>query len=162
MRTLPITVYCVVHLFYLSLKIINGHQVILHARALGLTRHHKLATRIDMAVTHGSVGEYDNAVKDWKTYVERVDLYLMANEITDAVKKRAVLLSLCGTKMYHTIRDLVAPTKPTEITYDDTVSQVQKYFNPKLVVMDQHFKFNSRSHQAVATLVVVRNRDRVG
>ena len=57
-----------------------------------------------MTLTHGSVGEFNNAEEDWKTYVERVDLYFTANEITNAAKKRAVLLSVCGAKTYHTIR----------------------------------------------------------
>ena len=111
-----------------------------------------------MSVKHGSIGEFDNTEEDWETYVERVDLYmyLIANEITDAAKKRAILLSVCGAKTYHTIRDLVAPAKPTDVSYDDIVSQVQKHFNPKPVVTVQRFKFNSRSRQAdesVATFV---------
>ena len=109
-----------------------------------------------MATTHGSVGEFDNTEEDWETYVERVDLYFTANGITDAAKKRAILLSVCGAKTYRTIGDLVAPLKPKEVSYDDIVSQVQKHFNPKPVVTVQRFKFNSRSRRAdesVATFV---------
>ena len=108
-----------------------------------------------MTVKHGSIGEFDNAEEDWETYVERVSLYLVANDITDAAKKRATL-SVCGAKTYHTIRDLVAPAKPTDVSYDDIISQVQEHFNPKPVVTVQRFKFNSRSRQAdesVATFV---------
>ncbi len=51
-------------------------------------------------VTHGTVGEFDHEPEDWKTYVEHVDLYFTANDITDEGKNRAVLLSICGAKTY--------------------------------------------------------------
>ena len=51
-----------------------------------------------MTVKHGSIGEFDNAEEDWETYVERVSLYLVANDITDAEKKRAILLCVCGAE----------------------------------------------------------------
>ena len=111
-----------------------------------------------LLTTHGSVGEFDSDENedDWETYVERVALYFTANGISDATKKRAILLSVCGAKTYRVIRDLVAPAKPTDISYDDIVSLVQKHFNPKPVVTIQRFKFNSRSRQegeSVATFV---------
>ena len=36
-----------------------------------------------MAMTHGSVGVFDSAEEEWDTYVERVEIYLAANKITD-------------------------------------------------------------------------------
>jgi hypothetical protein len=43
-----------------------------------------------MAVKHGSIGEFDNTEEAWETYTERVDLYLIVNEITDAANKQAM------------------------------------------------------------------------
>lgn len=51
-----------------------------------------------MVATHGTISKFDHEVEDWKTYVKRVNLYLMANDITNSGKKRAVLLSVCGAK----------------------------------------------------------------
>ena len=70
-----------------------------------------------MAMTHGSVGVFDSAEEEWDTYVEQVELYLATNKITDAAQKRDVLLSVCGAKTYHILRNLLAPTKPTASTY---------------------------------------------
>ena len=67
-------------------------------------------------------------------------------------KKRAVLLSVCGAKTYHTIRDLIAPSKPTDISYEDIVTRVQEHYNPKPVVTVQRFKFNSRTRQSDETM----------
>ena len=64
-----------------------------------------------MSATHGSVGTFDSSKENWETYVERVELYLAANKITEAKQKRDVLLSVCGAKTYHILRDLIAPKK---------------------------------------------------
>ena len=55
------------------------------------------------AVAHGVMGAFDSSEEDWETYVERVELYLAANKITDAGQKRDVLLSVCGVKTYHIV-----------------------------------------------------------
>ena len=73
------------------------------------------------------MGEFDKVEEDWETYVEKVNLYFVANDITDAAKKRATLLSVCGAKTYHTICELIAPAKPTDGSYDDIISPVQEH-----------------------------------
>ena len=98
----------------------------------------------NMAVRHDTISEFDHKVEDWKTYVERVNLSLTANDITDRDKKRAVLLSVCGARTYHTIRGLVAPSKLTDLAYDEIGMRVQEHYNPILVVTVQRYKFNSR------------------
>ena len=76
-----------------------------------------------MAATHGSIGAFDSSEEEWdrETYVERVEIYLAANKITDAQQKRDVPLSVCGPKTYHILRDLLAPTKPSDTSYADIV-----------------------------------------
>ena len=80
-----------------------------------------------MAITYGSVGVVNSAEKEWDTYVERVELYLATNKITDEAQKRDVLLSVCGAKTYHILRNLLAPTKPTASTYVDIVSRLSAF-----------------------------------
>lgn len=109
-----------------------------------------------MTAAVGTVSEFNPDEEDWESYVERVDLYIVANGITNAEKKRAVLLTVCGAKTYHIIRDLVAPSKPTDLTYDEIVARVNEHYNPKPVVTVERFKFHSRSRQAgesIATFV---------
>ena len=107
-----------------------------------------------MATKHGTIGEFDKSQEDWQAYVERVNLYLIANDVTDPIKKRAILLSVCGTKTYHTIRNLVAPESPTELEYDAIVKLVQEYYNPKPVVTVQRYKFNSSSRESGETVAM--------
>ena len=109
-----------------------------------------------MSGKHGVIGEFDSTQEDWRTYVERVNLYLIANDVTEAAKKKAILLSVCGAKNYHILRNLVAPRTPTELDFDEIVTVMQQHFNPKPVVTVERFKFNSRfrrTGESVATFV---------
>ncbi len=66
--------------------------------------------------THGSLGEFNDAIEDWASYSERLEMYFVANDVTNAQKKRAILLSACGASTYKLVRSLVAPDKPTDKT----------------------------------------------
>ena len=94
-----------------------------------------------LLTTHGSVGEFDSDENedDWETYVERVALYFTANGISDATKKRAILLSVCDVPCNsrsrsarkadrHKLRRYCFPGAETfqpETGGDDTEVQVQ-------------------------------------
>ena len=45
----------------------------------------------------------------WSTYVERLEQYFAANDITTGAKKVAVLLTVVGPEAYGLIRDLLTP-----------------------------------------------------
>ena len=55
--------------------------------------------------------------------MEQLESYFVANNNTTAAKKRAVLLSLCGTAMYKIIRSVVTPEKPTKVSYADLTTK---------------------------------------
>ena len=59
---------------------------------------------------------YNPDTDDWSAYVERLDLFFLANEIKDD-KKVAVLLTVLGTKAYSLLQTIIAPSKPAEKTY---------------------------------------------
>ena len=93
-------------------------------------------------MAHGSIGAFESSEKEWELYVERVELYLAANKITDKGQKRDVLLSVCGAKTYHILRDLLAPKKPSTTDYEDVVKCLKTHFNPKQGVAVHRYKFN--------------------
>ena len=71
-----------------------------------------------MAARYGSLSEYVPSQETWAEYVERLELYFTANEITEATKKRAILLNACGPATYKLFHNLAAPEKPSELPYD--------------------------------------------
>ena len=110
------------------------------------TRH--LATRINSSssamATHGSLSEFDSTKDDWTSYVERVDFYFIANDVTSEAKKRAILLSACGASTFKLIRSLVDTGKLNSTSYKDLVELVKNHYDPKPSVTVQRHKFNTR------------------
>ena len=87
-----------------------------------------------MATTHGVIGPFDSSQEYWLSYIARLQNYFVANDITGedkAVKRRAILLSVCGVSTYRLIKSLSAPTKPEEVEYDAIVQLVAKHHNPE-------------------------------
>ena len=104
---------------------------------------------------HGNIGEFD-VHRDWTSYSERLLEYFTANEVEGAAKKRAILLSVVGAPTYQLIRNLVAPNKPTEHTFEELVKLVQGYYQPNQSVIVHKSKFNSHAQQqgeSIATFV---------
>ena len=96
---------------------------------------------------HGGIAEFDSATEDWVVYTERLDQYFIANGVDDAVKQRAILLSGCGAKAYKLIKSLIAPAKPTDMTFQQLVEIVSKHFDPVPAITVQRYKFNVRIRQ---------------
>ena len=88
---------------------------------------------------HGKLGEFENGKEDWKSYTERLAQYFKANDITDASKQRAVLISSW-----------------CEVDYDELVTAMTTHFQPPPSEIMQRYRFNMRvrrPHESVATYV---------
>ena len=99
----------------------------------------------------GKIEEY-NENDSWIEYTERLEQYFAANEITDNNEKRAVLLSVCGTKTYKLVRNLVNPRKPTDKSFVELGNLVKNHLNPRPSSIVYRFKFNSRFRQPGETI----------
>ncbi|KMQ81816.1 hypothetical protein RF55_25133, partial [Lasius niger] len=67
---------------------------------------------------------------DWETYIERLELYFVANDIA-VEKQTAVLLTKISADTYTLVRDLCAPTKPKDKTFQQLVDIVSTHLCPK-------------------------------
>ena len=95
--------------------------------------------------TYGNVGEFKESEESWTQYAERLEQYFAANEIKDAKKQRAILLSVCGSKTYGLICDLLQPQKPGDVELKEILEKLENHFSPKPSVIVERFKFHSRS-----------------
>ena len=57
------------------------------------------------------IDPFDPDIDDWSAYTERLEQFFVANDTADG-KKRAVLLTVIGTKAYTLLRNILAPEKP--------------------------------------------------
>jgi len=101
---------------------------------------------------HGVLSEFDNAKEEWQSYVERMEQYFSANDVTAAGKKRAILLSACGPATYQLIRNLVSPAATTDKSFAQIVELVQIHCHPKPSVIVRRYTFNSRSQKEEESL----------
>ena len=65
----------------------------------------------------GSMDNFNPDMDDWSAYVERLEPFFLANEIKDD-KKVAVLVTVLGTKAYTLLRNIIAPAKPADKSYE--------------------------------------------
>ena len=107
--------------------------------------------------THGSLGEFDPRTGDWKTYIERAQQYFLANDVDDADKQRAILLSCVGSKAYRIIKDVLSPDAPTDVELPTLIEKTSKHFQPEPSEIVQLFRFHilayeSRTNRSQPTL----------
>ena len=96
---------------------------------------------------HGKLEQFHVGQDDWESYEERLQQYFVANDIKEAEKQRAILLSSCGQSTYKVIRNLVAPRKPAECDYAVILEHLKRYYSPKPSIIVQRCKFNTRYRQ---------------
>ena len=58
---------------------------------------------------------------------------ILANNVADGAKQRAVLLSVCGAGTYQLIHNLVAPDKATDKSFAAIVKLVQDHYTPSTI-----------------------------
>ena len=86
---------------------------------------------------HGSLGEFDQRTGDWKSYIERAQQYFAANDVTDAEKQRAILLSSVGDKTYRTIKDVLSPDAPATVALASLIKKMTQHAFPASALRDR-------------------------
>ena len=76
-------------------------------------------------------------------YLERVELYLVANDVP-AEKKVPVLLSAIGAKTYALLRSLVTPTAPKDKSFEEIADVLKAHFEPKPIRAAERYYFRRR------------------
>ena len=101
-----------------------------------------------MAALLGRLDQFDPE-QEWPQYMERLIQFFEANDITGdkAAKCRATFLSVIGPAPYKLLRSLIAPTKPTDKTFEELVAVLTKHYSPQPSEVMQRFRFNSRSRK---------------
>lgn len=93
----------------------------------------------------GKIDTFDDASE--KSYVERLEQYFLANEV-DAGKQVPVLLSVIGGPTYSLLRDLTAPDKPADKSYQEIVDVLKNHLSPKPINIAERFRFHKRDQKS--------------
>ena len=97
--------------------------------------------------TYGKIGEFKESEESWTQYIERLEQYFLANDVEDAGEKRAILLSVCGSKTYALARDLLQPARPAETTFKKIIETLEKRYSPRPSEIVERFNFHSHNRR---------------
>ena len=100
-----------------------------------------------MTATFGQIGEFVESQEDWSQYADRLTHFFIANDVKDAGKKRAILLSVVGPRTYKLLSSLLAPVTPGEKDFAELVKVLKEHYNPPPSEIVQRYRFNSRVRQ---------------
>ena len=67
-------------------------------------------------IDHGWIDQFDPEQEEWPQYVERLDQFFEANDLSGedkATKRRATFLTVIGPGPYNLLRSLISPAKHT-------------------------------------------------
>ena len=99
-----------------------------------------------MAVAFGHIREFELGTESISAYLERVQLYFVANDVANE-KKVAVLLSVIGSKTYVLLRSLLHPEAPKENTFDQLAKTLKEHLEPKPQTIVERFHFHRRNQE---------------
>ena len=94
----------------------------------------------------GKVKPFNPAVDDWIIYEEKLQFYFAANGITDAARKRSILLTVCGDPTFKLLRSLVPDGKldAEDVTYDSLVELLKDHYTKTRSSLVYRFNFMGR------------------
>ena len=96
-----------------------------------------------MTAVIGHIGEFKPDVETITTYLERMEVFLMANSI-DAEKKVAVLLSCIGSKTYGILKNLCSPDLPASKDFASLCTILKSHYDPKPSFLARRCAFKKR------------------
>ena len=114
-----------------------------------------------MTTFHGHIPEFSGNATEWRIYAERLGHYFTANDVKSEEKKRAILLSACGTATLKLINNLLTPDALASKSFADIVKIVQEHHHPEPSAIVMRFRFNScvRNHGESVAAFVARLRE---
>ena len=80
------------------------------------------------------------------TYLERLQCYLVANDVADD-KKWDTFLCCVGRETFGLLRALVSPAKPTDKTFQELTVALTAHLAPKPLVIAERFRFHEREQK---------------
>ena len=95
---------------------------------------------VNFFATIGSMAEYKMG-DDWNIYEERLNQYFIANSVTQADRKIAVLVTLIGQDAYKILKDLCDSMLPSAKTYEDLCTILKSQFSKKVSVFRERTEF---------------------
>ncbi|KAK9754750.1 hypothetical protein QE152_g1029 [Popillia japonica] len=89
----------------------------------------------------GNIIPFQGKAEEFETYLERVEHLFKVNAVTEEMKV-SMLVTLAGTNVYQTLKNLAAPKKVTDLTYLKVKDVLSKHYSPPVSEIYERFVFN--------------------
>ena len=91
---------------------------------------------------------------DWPSYTEQMDFFFVANGVSNAQHKKAILLTNVPTETFQLIKDLLAPTPPSDggVTYEQIVQVVKDHVKPEQSPLVSRYEFDTRVRKSTESV----------
>ena len=101
--------------------------------------------------TLGRIDEFNPEAETITAYLERVELFFVANKVEDD-RKASVLLTLVGGTVYGVLRNLLSPNKPQDKTFDELKKELKGHYAPEHSEIAERFRFHKRNQLSTESL----------
>lgn len=101
----------------------------------------------------GKIESFDESIETWDVYTERVDLYFRANGVSADLLVPS-FLAVIGAKTYGLLKNIVAPTKPADLTYEQILQHLNRHLCPNPSVIAERFRFHKREQRSNETVLI--------
>ncbi|XP_026726971.1 uncharacterized protein LOC113508147 [Trichoplusia ni] len=99
----------------------------------------------------GKVRDFDIKNGNWSAYVDRLEMYFVANKIAEDLKL-PTLIALIGEPAYELLSTLASPRKPSTLKYKEAVELLQAHLQPKPSILAERYRFRQRRQSAGETI----------
>ena len=96
-----------------------------------------------MTTLYGALQEFRSEGEELSAYLERVDLFFLANE-TPVAKQVPIFLNIVGATTYSLLGNLLAPANPKDKSLVEIKTVLLDHFEPKRNVVAERFRFHKR------------------
>jgi len=100
----------------------------------------------------GQMDPFDDSAETFQLYLERFEMFALANGIEDENKKKATFLSLIGSKTYGLLRSLATPDKPKDKDFASLTKLLKDHLSPAPLEIAETYRFHQRNQQPGETV----------
>ena len=98
------------------------------------------------------IPEFNPKEADFDVYMDLVKATFAAHSITDADKKKNILLCSLGLKAFTTLANLAAPQSPSDLSFNDIVKTLQGHYVTKPTYHRSLLLFQQRKKESHESL----------
>ena len=105
-----------------------------------------------MAALLGRIDSFDLETDNIPEYIETVEQYFIANDVTDEKKQTAIFLTVIGNETYSLLRNLLAPESPARKTVKTLSETLIEHLKPQPIIIAERCKFYCRDQSENETI----------